>query len=65
MIMAYCEILHQSSLRLLEIQGWLIEVNLAIVYVPTNFIIKKNSQNYCHFYMRQLNIQHLQKIDYI
>ena len=33
------------------------DVNLAIVYLPTNFFIKKSSQNYCNFYVRPLNIQ--------
>ena len=37
--------------------GWLIDVNLAIVYVSTNFFIKMNSQNYCHFYVRQIDFQ--------
>ena len=49
MIIVYCELLHQNSLSLLEVLGWLIDVNLAIVYVPTNFLIKKNNQNYCNF----------------
>ena len=52
--MACCELLHQHCSSLLEILGWLIDVNLAIVYVPTNFFIKKNrteknSKKYCHF----------------
>ena len=55
--MAYCELLPQNNLSLLELLGWLIDVNLAIVYLPTNFFIKKNSQNYCKFYVRQLNMQ--------
>ena len=44
MIMEYCELLNQNNLRLLEIQEWLIDVNLAITYLLTNFYIKKNSQ---------------------
>ena len=40
MIIAYCELLHQTSLSLLKIR--LIDVNLAIVYLPTNFFVKKN-----------------------
>ena len=55
--MVYCELLHQNCLSLLEILGWLFDMNLAIVYVPTNLFIKMNSQNYCHFYVRQLNIR--------
>ena len=31
------ELLLQSSLSLLEILGWLIDMNLVIVYLPTNF----------------------------
>ena len=30
MIMEYCELLNQNNLNLLEIQKWLIDVNLAI-----------------------------------
>ena len=40
MIMVYCEILHQNSLNSLEILGWLIDVNLDIVYLLTNLFIK-------------------------
>ena len=39
--MAYCELLHQNSLSFLEILGWLIDVNLAIVFTPTNFSSKR------------------------
>ena len=49
MIMEYCELLNQNKLSLLEIQEWLIDVNLAITYLLTHFDIKKNSQNYCFF----------------
>ena len=45
MIMEYCELLNQNNLSLLEIQEWLIDVNLAITDLLTNFYIKKNSQN--------------------
>ena len=55
MIMEYCELLNQNNLSLLEIQEWLIDVNLAITYLLTNFYIKKNSQN--NFYVRSLRIQ--------
>ena len=55
--MAYYELLPQNSLSLLELLGWLIDVNLAIVYLPTNFFIKKNSQNYKYF-------RQFQKIDF-
>ena len=41
MIMAYCELLLPNSLNLHEILGWLIDVNLVIVYLPTNFFIKR------------------------
>ena len=41
MIMAYCLLLLQNSLNLLEIPGLLIDVNLAIVYLQTNFFILK------------------------
>ena len=44
MIMVYCELLQQNSSSLLKILGWLIGVNLANVYLPTNFFIKKNSK---------------------
>ena len=54
--MAYCELLLQINLGLLEIIGWLIDAYLAIVYLPTNIFIKKNSQNYFNFYVQQLNI---------
>ena len=58
MIMASCELLHQNSLNSLEILGWLIDVNLDIVYLLTNLFIKNEYKNkYCHFYVRQLNIQ--------
>ena len=57
MIMAYCDLLLHNNLSLFEILGWLIDVNLAIVYLQTNFFLKKNSQNYCNFYVWQLNIQ--------
>ena len=33
MIMAYCELLNQNNLSLLEIQEWLIDVNLIITYL--------------------------------
>ena len=42
MIMAYCDLLLHNNLSLLEILGWLIDVNLAIVYLMTNFFFKKN-----------------------
>ena len=32
MIMTYCELLHQNSLSLLEIQEWIIDANSAIIY---------------------------------
>ena len=38
--MAYCELLYQNSLCLLEIQEWLIDANLAIIYLLTNFYIE-------------------------
>ena len=57
MIMEYCELLNQSNLSLLEIQEWLIDVNLAITYLLTNLFIKKNSQNYFNFYFRWLHVQ--------
>ena len=40
-IIAYCELLHQNILSLLEILGWIIDVNLAIVYLPTNLFINR------------------------
>ena len=40
-IMAYCDLLLHNNLSLLEIQGWLIDVNLVIVYLMTNFFYKK------------------------
>ena len=49
--MAYCDLLLRSNLSLLEILGWLIDVNLAIVYLMTNFLFIENSQNYCNFYV--------------
>ena len=57
MIMEYCELLNQNKFSLLEIQEWLIDVNLAITYLLTHFDIKKNSQNYCFFYVRLLHIK--------
>ena len=42
--MEYCELLIQNSLRSLEILGWLIDLNLAIAYLPTNVFIKKKSK---------------------
>ena len=57
MIMEYCELLIQNNLSLLEIQNWLIDVNLAIIYLLTNFYIEKNSQNYFNFYVPSLHIQ--------
>ena len=41
MIMAYCEVLLQNSLSLLEQLELLIDVNQAIVYLLINFFIKK------------------------
>ena len=41
MIMAYCDLLLHNNLSLLEILGWLIDVNLAIVYLMTNFSLKR------------------------
>ena len=40
MIIAYCELLYQNSLSLLEIQEWLGDANLAIMYLLTNFYKK-------------------------
>ena len=51
----------QNSLCLHEINEWLFDVNLAITYLLTNFYIKKNSQNYCNFYVRSIHI-HIKKI---
>ena len=62
MIMEYCELLNKNNLSLLEIQDWLIDVNLAITYSLTNFYIKNNSQNDCNFYVRSLNIQIFKEI---
>ena len=50
MIMDYCESLPKNGLSLLEIKEWLIDVNLAIIHLLTNFCIKKNSQKYCNFF---------------
>ena len=44
MIMAYCELFYQNGLSLLKIQKWLIDANLAIIYLLSNFYIKNNSQ---------------------
>ena len=41
MIIEYCELLLQNSLSLLEILVLLIDVNLAIVYLRTNFSLKR------------------------
>ena len=41
MIMAYCDLLLHNNLSLLEILGWLIDVNLAIVYLMINFFLKR------------------------
>ena len=41
MIMGYCELFNQNKLSLLEIKEWLIDVNLAITYLLTNFYIKR------------------------
>ena len=57
MIMEYCELLNKNNLGLLDIQEWLIDVNLAITYLLTNFYLKKNSRNYFNFYVRSLHIQ--------
>ena len=40
--MAYCELLKQNCLSLLEMQDWLIESNLAIIL--TNCNIKRESK---------------------
>ena len=45
------------DISLLEILGWFIDVNLAIVYVLTNFFIKRIVKINCHLYNRQLNNQ--------
>ena len=47
--MAYCEVLFQNSLSLLETLRWLIDVNLDIVYILTNFFIKKKSHFFAIF----------------
>ena len=39
MTVAYCELLLQNSLSLLEKLGWLFDMNLAIVYLLTNLFI--------------------------
>ena len=57
MIMEFCELLHHNSLGLLEIQEWLIDVNLAITYLLTNFYIKGNIKKYCYVYGWSLHIQ--------
>ena len=54
-IMAYCELLLQINFGLLEILGWLIDAYLAIVYLPTNFFIRKKSKS-LQFYVQQQNI---------
>ena len=42
LIMVYCELLHKSSLSLLEIEEWFIGVHLAmIIYLLTNVYIKR------------------------
>ena len=41
MIMAYCDLLLHNSLSLLERLGLLIDANLSIVDLLTNFIFKK------------------------
>ena len=38
-IMEYCELLNQNNLSLLEIQEWLIDGNLAVTYLLTNFLL--------------------------
>ena len=55
MVMANCELLLQNSLSLLEVLGWLIDVNLAMVYLPTNFFIERIVKIIAN--VRQLNIQ--------
>ena len=37
--MAYCELLLQNSLSLLVLLEWLIDMNLAIVYLLANFFL--------------------------
>ena len=61
MIMEYCEVLNQNNLSLLEIQEWLIDVNLAITDLLTNFYTKKNSQNYFHFTFDHSIFKYLRK----
>ena len=55
MVMANCELLLQNSLSLLEVLGWSIDVNLAMVYLPTNFFIERIVKIIAN--VRQLNIQ--------
>ena len=43
-MVANWELLHQNSLSLLEILGWSIDVNLAIVYLLTNFFLFYNKE---------------------
>ena len=57
MIMEYCEWFNQNNLNLLEMQEWLIDGNLSITHLLTNFYIKKDTQNYFNFYVRLLHIQ--------
>ena len=54
---AYCELLLQNSLSLLEIQEGSIDANLVNIYLLNNFYIKNYGQNYCHFYVWLLRIQ--------
>ena len=46
-----------EKLQLLEKQEWLIDVNLAIIYLLTNLYSKKNCQIHCICYVRSLHIQ--------
>ena len=51
MIMAYCDLLSQNCLSLLEIQEWLIGAHLAIIYLLINFYIQNSSEKSMKFYV--------------
>ena len=58
MIMAYCELLYQDSLSLLEIhQEWLIDGSLAIIYLLTIFTLEIIVKMIAIFLIRSLDIQ--------
>ena len=68
-------IVSENSLSLLEIQEWLIDANLAFMYLLTNFYINKTNASPVHIFnhysnfeykgMKQFELQITHKLQYV